>query len=81
MPADGIGHRERLPAPVTAASGTKIGFGRFCFVYTNRLYSGMFEWDEEKRLRIIDQRGLDFRDAAQIFGGRASGNTRRVMAQ
>jgi uncharacterized DUF497 family protein len=30
----------------------------------------MFEWDEAKRLRIIHQRSLDFRDAEQIFDGR-----------
>lgn len=29
-----------------------------------------FEWDESKRLRIIDERGLDFRDAVQIFDSR-----------
>jgi uncharacterized protein len=30
----------------------------------------VIEWDEAKRLRIIGERGLDFRDAAQIFDGR-----------
>jgi uncharacterized protein len=30
----------------------------------------MFEWDENKRLRIIEERGLDFRDAAAVFDGR-----------
>ena len=30
----------------------------------------MFEWDETKRLRAIQERGLDFRDAVQIFDGR-----------
>jgi uncharacterized DUF497 family protein len=30
----------------------------------------MFEWDESKRLRILHERGLDFRDAGQIFDGR-----------
>jgi uncharacterized protein len=30
----------------------------------------VFEWDETKRLRLIEERGLDFRDAAQIFDGR-----------
>jgi uncharacterized protein len=30
----------------------------------------MFEWNETKRLRILHQRGLDFRDAQQLFDGR-----------
>lgn len=30
----------------------------------------MFEWDENKRLRTIEERGLDFRDAAAVFDGR-----------
>jgi uncharacterized protein len=30
----------------------------------------MFEWDQAKRLRIVLKRGLDFRDAGQIFDGR-----------
>src|SRR6516162_541413 len=30
----------------------------------------MFEWSEAKRLRILRDRELDFRDAAQIFDGR-----------
>jgi len=29
-----------------------------------------FEWDEAKRLRTIEERGLDFRDARQLFDGR-----------
>lgn len=28
-----------------------------------------FEWDEEKRLSNIEERGVDFRDAALIFEG------------
>jgi uncharacterized protein len=28
-----------------------------------------FEWDEEKRLSNIKERGADFRDAALIFEG------------
>jgi uncharacterized DUF497 family protein len=31
----------------------------------------MFEWDEAKRLRVLQDRGLDFRDAEQIFDGRS----------
>jgi uncharacterized DUF497 family protein len=27
----------------------------------------MFEWDEAKRLRVLENRGLDFRDAERIF--------------
>jgi len=30
----------------------------------------MFEWDEAKRLGILRERSLDFRDAEQIFDGR-----------
>jgi hypothetical protein len=30
----------------------------------------MFEWDEAKRLKIIDERDLDFRDVEQLFDGR-----------
>jgi uncharacterized DUF497 family protein len=30
----------------------------------------MFEWSEAKRLPILRERELDFRDAAQIFDGR-----------
>ncbi len=30
-----------------------------------------FEWDEEKRLRTLRERGLDFREAAPFFDGRA----------
>jgi uncharacterized DUF497 family protein len=30
----------------------------------------MFEWDETKRLRIIHEVSLDFRDAVQIFDSR-----------
>jgi uncharacterized DUF497 family protein len=29
-----------------------------------------FEWDESKRLKTIAERGLDFRDAWQLFDGR-----------
>lgn len=29
-----------------------------------------FEWDEDKRQSCLDQRGVDFADAAQIFRGR-----------
>jgi uncharacterized protein len=29
-----------------------------------------FEWDEAKRLRAIEERGLDFRDARYLFDGR-----------
>jgi len=29
-----------------------------------------FEWDETKRLRTIEERGLDFRDARHLFDGR-----------
>ena len=31
----------------------------------------MFEWDEAKRLRVLEERGLDFRDADQLFDGRS----------
>jgi uncharacterized protein len=30
----------------------------------------MFEWSEAKRLQIIRDRDLDFRDAVQVFDGR-----------
>jgi uncharacterized protein len=30
-----------------------------------------FEWFEEKRLRTLRDRGLDFRDARDLFDGRA----------
>jgi len=30
----------------------------------------MFEWDEAKRLRVLADRGLDFRDAVALFDGR-----------
>jgi uncharacterized DUF497 family protein len=30
----------------------------------------MFEWDEAKRQRILESRGLDFRDAQDLFDGR-----------
>lgn len=30
----------------------------------------MFEWDEAKRLAVLEQRGLDFRDAEGLFDGR-----------
>ena len=30
-----------------------------------------FEWDEEKRLRTLTDRGLDFREAVRFFDGRA----------
>jgi uncharacterized DUF497 family protein len=30
----------------------------------------MFEWDENKRLKNIERRGLDFLDACSIFDGR-----------
>jgi uncharacterized DUF497 family protein len=30
----------------------------------------MFEWDEAKRLRVLEERGLDFRDAEALFDGR-----------
>ena len=29
----------------------------------------VFEWDEEKRITNIEERGVDFRDAALIFEG------------
>jgi uncharacterized DUF497 family protein len=29
-----------------------------------------FRWDEAKRLRTLDQRGLDFRHATDLFDGR-----------
>lgn len=29
-----------------------------------------FDWDEDKRLKNLDERGVDFRDAALIFEGR-----------
>ena len=29
-----------------------------------------FEWDEDKRLSTLAERGLDFRDAWQLFDGR-----------
>lgn len=39
-------------------------------MYINCLHNGMFEWNEAKRLRTIQERGLDFRDAVQVFDGR-----------
>jgi uncharacterized protein len=30
----------------------------------------MFEWDETKRLAVLEQRGLDFGDAEELFDGR-----------
>jgi len=30
----------------------------------------VFEWDEAKRLAVLQRRGLDFRDADQLFDGR-----------
>jgi uncharacterized protein len=30
----------------------------------------MFEWDETKRRRVLDERGLDFIDGAAAFDGR-----------
>lgn len=30
----------------------------------------MFEWDEAKRLRTLQERSLDFQDASQVFDGR-----------
>jgi uncharacterized protein len=30
----------------------------------------IFEWDEEKRVATIQQRGLDFADAGMFFDGR-----------
>lgn len=30
----------------------------------------MFEWDENKRVKTLQERGLDFRDARLIFDGR-----------
>ena len=30
----------------------------------------MLEWDEAKRLRVLVQRGLDFRDAEELFDAR-----------
>ena len=30
----------------------------------------MFEWDEAKRLRVLQERNLDFRDADRLFDGR-----------
>jgi uncharacterized protein len=32
----------------------------------------MLEWDERKRLQILRDRDLDFRDTAQMFDGRPS---------
>jgi uncharacterized DUF497 family protein len=29
-----------------------------------------FEWSEEKRLRTLEERGLEFRDAFHLFDGR-----------
>jgi uncharacterized DUF497 family protein len=31
----------------------------------------IFEWDEAKRRRVLNERGLDFVDAAPLFDGRA----------
>ena len=31
----------------------------------------MFEWDEAKRLIVLQARGLDFRDAEELYDGRA----------
>lgn len=30
----------------------------------------MFEWDETKRLRVLQERELDLRDAEELFDGR-----------
>jgi uncharacterized DUF497 family protein len=30
-----------------------------------------YEWDEEKRIRTLHDRGLDFRDASRFFDGRS----------
>jgi uncharacterized protein len=30
----------------------------------------MFEWDEAKRLRVLQERGIDFEDARQLLDGR-----------
>ncbi|HEY5047257.1 MAG TPA: BrnT family toxin [Rhizomicrobium sp.] len=47
----------------------------------------MFEWDEAKRLRTIEERGLDFVDAVLVFDGRPAvhipatyGNEERVLS-
>lgn len=39
----------------------------------------MFEWDEAKRLQVLRERGLDFRDAEGLFDGRpiTHANSRR----
>jgi uncharacterized protein len=37
--------------------------------HEGRAMDYVFEWDEEKRLSNIKERGVDFRDAALIFEG------------
>jgi uncharacterized protein len=46
-----------------------------------------FEWDENKRQRTLDERGLDFRDVRHLFDGRPlfsylspRANERRVVS-
>jgi len=37
-----------------------------------------FEWDEEKRQRLLRERGVDFGDAFRLFDGRAAVTERSV---
>jgi uncharacterized protein len=39
-------------------------------VYTKRQHDATLEWDEAKRLKNEQRRGLDFRDAGLMFDGR-----------
>jgi uncharacterized protein len=39
-------------------------------MYTNRVHSIRLEWDEQKRVRNLARRGLDFADADLVFDGR-----------
>src|ERR1700757_2572085 len=44
--------------------------GRPLPVYTACPHYPMFEWYEAKRLRVLQERSLDFRDATRICDGR-----------
>ena len=39
-------------------------YRQFVYIY------GMFEWDEQKRLKTLHNRHLDFKDTWQVFDGR-----------
>lgn len=38
-----------------------------------------FDWDDEKRLRTLDERGIDFADVARLFFGRLAFFRRMVV--